>query len=247
MQPTEHSTRRSTAHMARRCPEAGGYIDPLDADQAGDMPVLTTERRLRRLAMTAAMTGARFERDQLSEDPMCWLLAPRTMFGGARPIDACQDLHALLRATLLHRLSLGMDARSDDLDALLADEEALTQFRGADEADEALEIDAGLQDVRVRLYTCTVEGIVANNGGFVQVFCAMVAPSESAVRQRLGESYGPDLAMGATIQEGFDGNGPLAHALLSGPLKRLLNQVDCDPDGRLAAGFDFRLEQRFHA
>src|SRR3954469_7976833 len=97
-------------------------FDPLEADGRGDAPVLTPERRLRRVAIVAADRGARFERERIVHDPVAWLLAPRALFGGRRPLDACQDCTRFLRAAVLHGLSLGLDADPREVDALADDD-----------------------------------------------------------------------------------------------------------------------------
>lgn len=58
-------------------------IDPLDHDDADDEVVVTTMRGLIRLALVAADTAARFEREAVGHDPVAWMIAPRALFGGA--------------------------------------------------------------------------------------------------------------------------------------------------------------------
>lgn len=93
--------------------------DPLAQDEMDDKAVVTTERRLVRLAIIAAQTGSRFAREAVGYDPVAWLLSPRHAFDGRRAIDACQDRDPFLRATILHSLSLGLDADPVELDCLL--------------------------------------------------------------------------------------------------------------------------------
>ncbi len=54
--------------------------------------------------------------------PAAWMLAPRQAFGGARAIDACQELRNFERAILLHGLALGLDLDPATLDDLMSDE-----------------------------------------------------------------------------------------------------------------------------
>ena len=97
------------------------YEDPLDDDAPTDAAVMTTRRGLARLALVAAETGARFQREAVEHDPMSWLLAPRALFGGASAIEACLERQECLRGILLHGLSLGLDADAVDIDALVAE------------------------------------------------------------------------------------------------------------------------------
>ena len=97
------------------------YEDPLDADEANDAVVTATRRGLTRLALVAAETGARFQREEVAHDPMAWMLAPRRLFDGAPALEACLSRDACLRAVLLHGLSLGLDAEPAEVDALLCD------------------------------------------------------------------------------------------------------------------------------
>lgn len=98
-------------------------FDPFDQDQEEDVRVLTTERRLLRLAIIAADTAARFVREGIETDPVAWLLTPRALFDGERAIDACQGRMHFARAVVLHGLALGLDGDPDAIDALLADDD----------------------------------------------------------------------------------------------------------------------------
>jgi hypothetical protein len=98
--------------------------DPLDPDSCRDLPIVVTRRRLVRLALVAAETGARFQREGLDYDPVAWMLAPREMFDGVDGIEGALGLSGCLRAILLHGLGMGLDADPALIDELLADEEA---------------------------------------------------------------------------------------------------------------------------
>lgn len=98
--------------------------DPLDPDSMDDFPVVTTRRRLTRLALVAAETGARFQRDGVEHDPMAWLLAPRDIFDGMDAIDAAAELRHCTRALVLHGLGMGLDADPALIDHLCSDEES---------------------------------------------------------------------------------------------------------------------------
>jgi len=105
-------------------------IDPLDLDRADDEVVVTTKRGLVRLALVAADTASRFEREGIAHDPVAWMLAPRVLFEGRAAIDACLGRHECLRAVLLHGLSIGLDAELDDLDHLLDEEDEELDHEG---------------------------------------------------------------------------------------------------------------------
>ncbi|WP_056062090.1 hypothetical protein [Sphingomonas sp. Leaf230] len=97
------------------------YEDPLDEDTPRDRPVPTTRRALTRLALIAAETGARFQREGEGADPMAWLLSPRRVFNGGTAIDAVLGREDFMRALLLHGLSIGLDADPRFIDELAAD------------------------------------------------------------------------------------------------------------------------------
>src|SRR5689334_5035128 len=99
------------------------FEDPLEADRIDDPLVLITRRALCRIVCVAAEAASRFARENSTQDPVAWMLAPRQLFGGRAAIEACQDQDAFTRAILLHGLSLGLDANPDDLDHLLEDDE----------------------------------------------------------------------------------------------------------------------------
>ncbi|MGA9581652.1 MAG: hypothetical protein WBR13_06755 [Allosphingosinicella sp.] len=163
------------------CPALSDLHDPLEADDRGDAPVLTTERRLRRLAIVAADTGARFARERIDHDPMAWLLAPRALFGGRRPLEACQDRTGFLRAALLHGLSLGLDADPGEVDALADDGDV-----GAS-APEAGGPGAPLP-FNLRFFACSIEELDCLAGG--GVLWLMTAADDDAARVRLRKRYG---------------------------------------------------------
>ncbi|HZG09121.1 MAG TPA: 3'-5' exonuclease [Allosphingosinicella sp.] len=92
--------------------------DPLIEDSPTDQLVQVSQRGLCRLATVAVDTGARFQRERLDDDPVEWLLSPKELFNGRPPIEACLERRHFLRATLLHGLSLGLDAAPETLDRL---------------------------------------------------------------------------------------------------------------------------------
>lgn len=202
--------------------------DPLEADDRGDAPVLTTERRLRRLAIVAADTGARFARERIDHDPVAWLLAPRALFGGRRPLDACQDRTGFLRAAVLHGLSLGLDADPGEVDALADDEAgALSPVARGSGAAAPFELS---------FFACSIEELDCLAGG--GVLWLMTAACEDAARARLRDRYGR-CADRAVIREVV---GPLDGAAPAGDFLSRLLVVLLGVAGDAAQGVEFRLE-----
>ncbi|UYY76855.1 hypothetical protein [Sphingomonas sp. R1] len=109
-------------HECSRPPVTFHWPDPLGLDDRNDPPILVTRRRLIRLAIVAAETGARFQREGLEHDPVAWLLAPLALFDGADAINASLELAGCKRAILLHGLGIGLDADPSLLDDLLEQE-----------------------------------------------------------------------------------------------------------------------------
>lgn len=219
------------------------YDDPLGHDAPGDAAVLTTRRGLVRLALVAAETGARFQREGVGHDPMSWLLAPRALFEGASAIDACLARQPCLRGILVHGLSLGLDADPEEIDELAADDDD-------DEADDADRCGAQVlpfgrvAEPEPRLFTATV----VSHDGFenVQAFHASLATEEAEVAGRLYCRMGAASA-DARIVAGFDPADPLVAALVSPAMCDTLALVAADPASPLAAGLDVNVEQRFLA
>lgn len=96
------------------------YDDPLAEDRSSDLPIISTRRALTRLALVAAETGARFQRDGEGMDPMAWILAPRRLFDGEAALEAVLAHGPFMRALLLHGLSIGLDAEPAFIDDLVA-------------------------------------------------------------------------------------------------------------------------------
>ena len=219
--------------------------DPLGDDLLADQPVLTTDRRLRRIVAVAADVGARFVREGLTGDPAAWMQAPRGLFGGRTAIEACQDRDSFVRATLLHGLSFGMDAEPEELDAVLIE----------DPWDDAPEEELGAPAWRYldavseapRLFTCLVAGRIGSGGRSVEALCAMVVADEGAARRRLRCRYGQDLGDRAEVVEGTAAEHPLARRLLSDDMAGLIAEMARDPGADAACGFDVQLERRFAA
>ncbi len=119
------------------------YEDPLDYDRPDDEVVMTTTRGLCRVAMVAAEAAGRFQHEGRAHDPMAWMLAPRQLFEGVAPLEACLGRDDFLRGMLLHGLGLGTDCDPAVIDALLEDgdfiapDDASTDSVFIFEADEA--------------------------------------------------------------------------------------------------------------
>lgn len=234
------------------------YEDPLDDDAPTDAAVTTTRRGLVRLALVAAETGARFQREAVEHDPMSWLLAPRALFGGASAIDACLARQECMRGILLHGLSLGLDADAADIDALVADSDGgdvgdgtvtaapqskRTRRANGPHHDNVLPFrQAG--GTQPRLFTATI----VHDDGFetVHAFHASFATDEAEIAGRLFMRMGP-AAADAAIVTGFDHTSPIVEALVSQAICDTLMMIDAEPTSPLAAGLDLNIEQRFLA
>lgn len=227
-------------------------LDPLEHDRADDARIVTTRRAISRVALVAAETAGRFQREGVSHDPMTWMLAPRTVFGGEAAVDACLARDACLRGILLHGLSLGLDADPDAIDAL-ADEDDEDDIDWTERPDD--EPPAGRNGVvvpfplptpdrpRLRLFTAVVVG--GDGGETVHAFHASLAHDEAEVAGRLFMRMGPACA-DAVIVDGFDAAHPMVEALVAPAIADTLRQVAVDPGSPLAAGLDLNVEQRFY-
>lgn len=228
--------------------------DPLDEDADDDEVVVTTRRGLVRVALVAAETGGRFQRECLPHDPMSWMLAPRALFDGAAAIDACLEKRACLRGILLHGLSLGLDADPEDIDELASAD------TGSD--DDGFEVDDGREcppvallphlyaavdradDGQRRLYT-TVIDVDRVGGRGALALCAVVAVDRDEVRRRLADRHGDWIANGARIVEGVDHRDPRVAELASPTLLAFLERVEDDPWCPEADRLDVTVERRF--
>lgn len=235
------------------------YLDPLDEDRSDDIVVVTTRRAICRVALVAAETAGRFQREAVPHDPMSWMLAPRSLFGGSSAIEACLDRDACLRGILLHGLSLGLDADPSAIDALADDEdddEFADRRHAASAPDDLMKVDIGFNDRRsnvvpitateenrVRLFTATV--VSSDGGECVQAFHASLAADEAEVSERLRVRIG-SAAAHAIIVDGFDPSEPLVAALVSDAICDSLEICLADPNSPIAAGLDLNIEQRFH-
>jgi hypothetical protein len=214
--------------------------DPLDPDSPFDDVVITSSRGLCRLALVAAETGARFQREAAPHDPMAWLLAPRRMFGGSTAFEACLQREHFMRALLLHGLSLGLDADPDEIDSLLDDpiEDYVVgqPTRGAATSRAV---------ARLRLYSASV--LCSSSGTMLQAFHASVAASADDFRVRLQEKFGLAAAERAEICAGFDSAAPLVLALVPAPVAKVLRKVERECATPKHAAFAVTIEHRLEA
>ncbi len=225
-------------------------IDPLDFDLPEDEVVVTTRRGLVRLALVAADTASRFERETIGHDPVAWMLAPRALFDGRSAIEACLDRQDCLRAVLLHGLSLGLDADPTEIDDLADDGEDDDVSDGdvSDDRDgrvEAYDPHEERFDGQPRLWTSLL--VDERDGGTIHAFDAVVARGRLEAERRLRARHGSDVLHALDIVEGFDPNLPLAEALVSPAVADMLAQVAQDPGSPLARGLSVYVEQRFAA
>ena len=221
------------------------YEDPLDENGASDVAVPATRRGLTRLALVAAETGARFQREGLECDPMTWLLAPRRMFEGLSAIEACLDREPCVRALILHGLSLGLDADQEDLNELIDGSDL--EVEGAPVPGESLHFDDFVREaIAVHDWSDCRRLVMAapiheSGGSILQALHASVAEDAAEIRAKLISRFGPS----ADIVAGFDPTTMFVEAMLSPAVVDMLDHVNADPCGSLASGLDINFEQRF--
>lgn len=216
------------------------YEDPLDEDRPDDAAVVATRRGLTRLALIAAETGARFQREGEGHDPMAWMLAPRRMFTGGTALECCLAREDFMRALLLHGLSLGLDAEPGQIDALLCDapdDVGGGFWEGGDRGSEPVRHGAR----RLRLYSAMI--VVARGGELVHLFHASVAPAASVVRERIRARFGAAAAGQAEIHIGVDLDCPATTGMLPPAFREMVER------GRrirwsAMAGLDVTVEHR---
>lgn len=218
------------------------YLDPLDHDEATDRPVITTRRGLTRLALVAAETGARFQREATPHDPMAWMLAPRRLFDGEPAVDACLERDHCLRAILLHGLALGLDASPRTIDALIADGPG-DDPDGPWPGSEGRGVSGGsLGGRRMRLYSAVI--VVARGGELLNAFHASVAPSAAVVRERIRARLGSVAATQAVIRLGVDPDSPATIGMVPPAILATLMRGGRRGRWPMAAGIDVTVEER---
>ena len=220
----------------------GAVLDPLGWDQPDDEIIVTTRRSICRIALVAAETAGRFERETIPFDPMSWMLSPRALFNGASAIDACLGRSECLRAVLVHGLSLGMDADPTVIDGLTSEDELAPQVDDAGSQGADILPFTRSTEPQLRLFTATV--VSHEFGETIQAFHASLAVDEAEVAGRLFCRIGPASA-DACIISGFDPTDPLVTALVAPAMCDALELAAVDPASPLAAGLDVNIEQRF--
>lgn len=219
------------------------YLDPLDPDETSDAVVTTSRRALTRLALVAAEAGARFQREGIGHDPMAWMLAPRRLFHGSAPVDACLDRDNCLRAVLLHGLSIGLDAAPARIDAILADGTGDGDLGGPWFGGERGDVSSGSPGSRrLRLYSAVI--VVARGGELLHAFHASVAPSAAVVRERIRARFGSAAAGQAEIRVGFDPDCPATMGMVPPAIVDTLIAAGRRRRPSMLAGLDITVEQR---
>lgn len=217
--------------------------DPLESDAADDDVVVTSTRRILRLAISAADVGSRLAREGSSVDPAAWMMAPRRLFGGRTALDACQELTGFHRSIVLHGLGLPLDVAAEDVDDLLATDPSIEDAADAGATRRPANRDVGRS--QPRLFSCWVD--VSNAQGRLFAFCAIVTDRPADLVERVVGRYGPAAAAEARYSTGFDHTTPLATAMISDAMADTLALAASDPTSSLATGLDVVVEQRFLA
>lgn len=235
-------------------PLARPVEDPLAPDARGDVVVVTTRRALCRVASVAAEVGSRFQREGIDADAVAWMLAPRSLFGGAAALDACLGRDAFARATLLHGLSLGLDAAPDEIDALVAGRPRPGRAFGADGARGFSEAvgdpvvrpgSVGGEDCApARLRTALLW--TRDGEGYRHAFHASVASSADAFGERVRDAFG-DAARLAVVQEGVDVASPVVAALVGPIMLDRLGEAERDPGSPALVGLSLTVDLRMGA
>ena len=242
--PSKTSRASEGVAFAEPAPSPRWSHDPLEPDAVGDEPVLTTTRRMLRLAIAAADVGVRFARDGLDQDPAAWMVARRDLFDGRTAMDACQELTGFNRSIVLHGLGLGLDAAADAIDDLLADDDAVPAVDD-DDVPAGSEGDAEPRLPRPRLLTCWVDR--DEDATRLFAFCAVVTDRPRDLVERVIGRYGAQAAAQGRYAVGFDHSTPLATAMISDAMADTLALAASDPESPLAQGLDVVVEQRFVA
>ena len=218
------------------------YEDPLDPDVITDVPVLTTQRALLRVALVAAETATRFAREGLESDPMAWMVVPRRLFDGRSAIEGCLGRDECLRAIVLHGLSMGLDADPEAIDALVDEDD---DDEGPDEDVFASSDPDAFPAPPPKLWTSLLAG--QSSSGIIHAFDAVIAADRVEAEARLRGRHGATLADDLQIIEGYDASLPLAEALVSPALSDMLSLVAANPASPLAEGLSVSVRQHFAA
>lgn len=226
-------------------------FDPLDDDQPADQMIATTRRAIRRVALIAAETGARFAKEGIPIDPVKWMTEPLVIFDGRRAVDACLEKEACFRVLLLHGLGLGIDAVPSALDGLMLtignefpdgfEDGEFEHLYGAAPRESKR---AG-RAARLRLYTATI--MATRDNTMVQAFHASIARDRTEIAERLTVRFGREIAKGADIRLGFHESSPLVIALVPAGLDKMLRRVQADCTSNDHRNFAVDIQQVIHA
>lgn len=243
---------QSELDVIHSAPPGARFPDPLELDDRSDEIVVTTRRAIGRVALVATEVGMRFQREALPYDPMSWMLAPRRVFDGAAPVDACLDRDDCMRGVLIHGLGLGLDVDRAAIDTLMSsDDDDFEdhefrrlydgQFGGAGRSKR----ERTGRGTRLRLYTATIAE--TRDNVMTQAFHASVARNSGEIRARLAGRFGPDLADAADIRIGVHTASPLVVALVPGAVIEMIRQMDRDCGTVAARTFAVDIQQCIQA
>ena len=213
-------------------------LNPLEADRPDDQFFIITKRAMCRIALVAAETGGRFERDGIKYDPMSWMLAPRQLFNGGAAIEACAQLEHCRRSILVHGLGLGLDVTPSAIDALIAaddtddgDEEnnfkKPPRLSGKSKGQRRNGRNGSGARMELRLWTATMAH--STEELIVNAFHASLATNIHDVVERLRMRYGTEIASSADIRIGFHQAMPIVLALIQEPMAEMIRQIDNEP------------------
>ena len=228
-------------------------LDPLEADRPDDEVVIMTKRSMCRIALVAAETGGRFEREGIGYDPMSWMLAPRLLFDGNSAIEACAQLDHCRRSILVHGLGLGLDVVPSAIDALIADKDTDDDDEKDDHKEPAPHLGKSKKERRpdrnrwgatleLRLWTAAMS--YSSEELIVNAFHASLATNIHDVVERLRKRYGTEIASGADIRIGFHQSMPIVLALIQEPMADMIRQIDNEPLLADADRFSINIEHR---
>lgn len=227
-------------------------LDPLEADRPDDEVIVMTKRSMCRIALVAAETGGRFEREGIGYDPMSWMLAPRLLFDGNSAIEACAQLDHCRRSILVHGLGLGLDVAPSAIDALIADKDTddddenghkePTQYTGGNRKKRRVGSNSSGATLELRLWTATMSH--SSEELIVNAFHASLATNVHDVVERLRRRYGIEIASGADIRIGFHQSMPIVLALIQEPMAEMIRQIDNEPLLADADRFSINIEHR---
>lgn len=223
-------------------------LDPLDPDGVEDEVVLTTRRAIGRVALVAAETAGRFEREAIRFDPMSWMWAPRAVFGGASAIDACLSRDDCLRGIMVHGLGLELDVERPVVDALLAsdDDDPLDPLDFSDRyAPRPSAAGGRRRQVRVSLYTAVIADGYRNQ--MIQAFHASFATGRDEIVERLAKRFDRSIAERADIRMGFHPAMPLVVALVPDAVAEVIHRVERSGASTAVGNFAIDISQVIRA